>query len=115
MLVVIYGPSHRESSNYSAPDNGAEYCDERTCLSVCLSVCLSAVVTTGNTRPNFIEFCASNFVACGRVVLEMRSRTDRQTDRQAGRVKNNFNTGYSTDSGNHLTDAVIVGETINIW
>jgi len=25
---------------YSAPDRGAEYCDERVCLSVCLSVCV---------------------------------------------------------------------------
>jgi len=25
---------------YSAPDRGAEYCDERVCLAVCLSVCV---------------------------------------------------------------------------
>ena len=29
---------------YSAPDMGAEYCDERVCLSVCLCVCLCVCV-----------------------------------------------------------------------
>jgi len=37
-------------SYYSAPDRGAEYCDERVCLSDCLSmcvcVCLSAIISS---------------------------------------------------------------------
>jgi len=32
-----------ELRDYSAPDRGAKYCDER----VCLSVCLSAIVSSG--------------------------------------------------------------------
>jgi len=27
-------------ANYCAPDSGAEYCDERVCLSLCVSVCV---------------------------------------------------------------------------
>jgi len=30
----------KQQDRYSAPDKGAEYCDERVCLSVCLSVCV---------------------------------------------------------------------------
>jgi len=28
------------------PDRGAEYCDERVCLSVCVCVCLSAIISS---------------------------------------------------------------------
>jgi len=42
---------------YSVPNGGAEYCDERVCLSVCVSVCLSVrdhIFRT--TRPIFTNF-----------------------------------------------------------
>ena len=40
---------------YSAPDRGAEYCDDRVCLSVC--VCLSVREhISGTTRPIFTKF-----------------------------------------------------------
>jgi len=33
-------------------DRGAEYCDDRVCLSLGLSVCLSAVCISGTTYPS---------------------------------------------------------------
>ena len=46
-----------EVSCYSVPDSGAEYCDQRVCLSVC--VCLSVRDhIIGTTRPIFTKFCA---------------------------------------------------------
>ena len=33
-----------KSSDYCASDRGAEYCDERVCLSVC--VCLTAIISS---------------------------------------------------------------------
>jgi len=53
--------------SYSAPDGGAEYCDERVCLSLRVSVCVSLCVCVcvclsvrdhifGNTRPIFTNF-----------------------------------------------------------
>ena len=41
-LTVITVPN----SYYSAPDRGADYCDERVCLSVCVCVCLSAIISS---------------------------------------------------------------------
>jgi len=38
---------------YSAPDRGAEYCDERVCLCVCLSV---RDHVFGTTRPILTKF-----------------------------------------------------------
>jgi len=37
-----------QCSDYSAPDRGAEYCDERVCVSVRVSVCvcLSAIISS---------------------------------------------------------------------
>jgi len=50
---------------YSAADRGAEYCDERVCLSVSLSVRVCVCVCPpvrdhifGTTRPVFTKFCA---------------------------------------------------------
>jgi len=42
---------------YSAPETGAEYCDQRVCLSlsVCVYVCLSAIIIFGTTRPIFTK------------------------------------------------------------
>ena len=37
---------------YSAPDRGAEYCDERVCLSVCLSAVISSELHA-RSSPNF--------------------------------------------------------------
>ena len=37
---------------YSAPDTGAEYCDERVCLSVCLSAIISSELHV-RSSPNF--------------------------------------------------------------
>ena len=41
----------KQQDRYSAPDKGAEYCDERVCLSVCLSVCV--FVCTRSYRQNY--------------------------------------------------------------
>ena len=41
---------------YSVPDGGAEYCDERVCLSVCVS--LSTIISTvlhAPSSPNFLR------------------------------------------------------------
>jgi len=62
----------RMVNNYSAPDRGAEYCDERVCL--CVSVCLSAIISSElhvRSSPIFVH------VAYGRgsVLLWRRSDT----------------------------------------
>ena len=44
-------------ANYCAPDSGAEYCDERVCLSLCVSVCVFVRDHIfGNARPIFTKF-----------------------------------------------------------
>ena len=40
---------------YAAPDRGAEYCDDRVCLSVCVCVCLSISETSSQI---FANICA---------------------------------------------------------
>ena len=48
---------YKKSTVYSAPDRGAEHCDERVCLCVCVRVCLFMRVRIfGNTRPIFTNF-----------------------------------------------------------
>ena len=63
----------RPVSFYSAPDRGAEYCDERVCLSVCVLSVREHIFTT--TRPISAEFFMH--VTCGRgsVLLWRRSDT----------------------------------------
>jgi len=43
------------------PNKGAEYCDDRICVSVCISVCVSVCLSvrkhiSGNTLPSFPGF-----------------------------------------------------------
>jgi len=41
---------------YSAPERGAEYCDDRICLSACIRWCLSAIISSElhvRSSPNF--------------------------------------------------------------
>jgi len=53
--VLLTSTCDSEVSCYSVPDSGAEYCDERVCLSVC--VCLSVRDhIVGTTRPIFTNF-----------------------------------------------------------
>ena len=48
---------------FSAPDRGADYCDERVCLPVCLSV---RDPVFGTTRPIFTKFFVHVPVAVAR-------------------------------------------------
>ena len=53
-LCTLYiPPAVKSDTYYSAPDRGADYCDERVCLSVCLSV---RDHIFGTTRPIFTNF-----------------------------------------------------------
>ena len=59
---------------YSAPNRGAEYCDERVCLSVC--VCLSVHEhISGNTSPIFAKFFMLVIYGRGLVLLSRHSDT----------------------------------------
>jgi len=62
---------------YSAPDSGgAEYCDERVCLSVnvCLCVCMSAIIASElHVRVIFTKFYVHVTYGCGSVLLWRRS------------------------------------------
>jgi len=52
---------------YSASGRGAEYFDERVCLSECVSVCLFVRHhISGNTRPIFVKFLCMLPVAVAR-------------------------------------------------
>ena len=46
------------NSNYSTPDRGADYCDERVCLSVCVCVCLSTIISLELHVRSSQIFCA---------------------------------------------------------
>jgi len=59
------------ADDYSAPDKGAEYCDERVCLSECLSV---RDHIFGTTRPIFTNFFTH--VTCGRGSVLLWRRSD---------------------------------------
>ena len=56
---------------FSAPDRGADYCDERVCLPVCLSV---RDPVFGTTRPIFTRFFVH--VTCGRGSVLLWRRSD---------------------------------------
>ena len=56
----------------SAPNRGAEYCDERVCLSVCLSV---RDHIFGTTSPIFTKFFVRVTFGRGSVLLRRRSDT----------------------------------------
>ena len=63
-----------ELRDYSAPDRGAKYCDERVCLSVCLCVCLAAIVSSEQhvrSSPIFVHVTYGR----GSVLLWWRSDT----------------------------------------
>jgi len=65
---------------YSAPDRGAEYCDERVCARVCVRVCVSVCLSVGDhifgtTRPIFTNFFAHLTYRCGSVLFRRRSDT----------------------------------------
>ena len=47
--------------DYSVPDRGAEYCDNRVCLCVCLSVCLF-VCLSASISPELHVRSSQNFV-----------------------------------------------------
>jgi len=54
---------------YSAFYRGAEYCDERICLSVCIDVCVCLSVSDnifGTTRPIFTNFLCMLAMALAR-------------------------------------------------
>jgi len=52
---------------YSTPDRGAEYCDERVCLSMRVSVCLPVRDHIfGATRPIFTKFLCMLLMAVAR-------------------------------------------------
>jgi len=51
------------ADDYFAPDRGAEYCDERVCLSECFSV---RDHIFGTTRPIFTNFLRMSPVAMAR-------------------------------------------------
>ena len=59
-------------SFYSAPDSGAEYCDQRVCLCVlCVCVCVCVCVWVcdhifGTVRPIFAKFLCMSPVAVAR-------------------------------------------------
>jgi len=66
---VSLSPAH----NYSAADSGAEYCDERVCLSVSVCVCLCVRDHIfGTTRPIFTKFFVHVAYGCGSVLLWQR-------------------------------------------
>jgi len=58
----------------SARDRGAEYCDERVCVSVCVFVCLSAIISLelhDRSLPNFFVH-----VSYGRGSVRLWRRSD---------------------------------------
>ena len=55
---------------YSAPDMGAEYCDERVCLSVCVFVCPRLYLQ--NNTSIFTKFFVHVTYGCGSVLLWRR-------------------------------------------
>jgi len=73
--VVWPRPSQSEQSVvccYSAPNTGAEYCDERVCLSVCLCLFVRDHIF-GTTSPIFTNFL---HVTNGRGSVLLRRRSD---------------------------------------
>jgi len=58
------------------PDRGAEYCDERVCLSVCLCLCLSVRdYIFGTTRPIFTKFILLDIYDRNSILFWRRSDT----------------------------------------
>jgi len=51
-------------SYYSAPDRGAEYCDERVCLSDCLSMCVCVFACPLSYLRNYTSDLHQSFYAC---------------------------------------------------
>ena len=49
---------------HSAPDKGAQLCDERVCLSVCVGVCLSAIISSELHVLDFHQFFVHGYKLC---------------------------------------------------